>query len=109
MVTALQSMVARRFDVFDAVVVTVGVLRPGTARNVIPDYAQFEATVRTFDPDISRRVARYAVQLCEGIAAGHGLAVEAAFVEEYPATINDPGRVRIPRHDDPRVVWIQTV
>jgi amidohydrolase len=90
MITALYTMVTRRFDVFDPVVVTVGILRAGTARNVIPDEARFEATVRTFDPDTSRRVARYAVQLCEGIAAGHGLSVEASFAEEYPATINDP-------------------
>jgi amidohydrolase len=89
MVLALQSMVTRRFDCFEPVVLTVGVLRAGTVRNVIPDNAEFEATVRTFDPGVSRQVGQHAIRLCEGIAAGHGLRVEASFVEEYPATVND--------------------
>lgn len=48
MVTALQTMITRRFDVFDPVVLTVGTLRAGTRHNVIPETASFEATVRTF-------------------------------------------------------------
>lgn len=48
MVTALQTMVTRRFSIFDPVVVTVGLLQAGTKANVIPDTATFQATVRTF-------------------------------------------------------------
>jgi hippurate hydrolase len=48
MVTALQSLVTRRFDVFDPVVITTGSFHAGTADNVIPDEARFLATVRTF-------------------------------------------------------------
>ena len=48
--TALQTMVTRRFDVFDPVVVTVGSFHAGTTDNVIPDEAAFVATVRTFSP-----------------------------------------------------------
>jgi amidohydrolase len=51
MVTALQTMVTRRFDVFDPVVVTVGSFHAGTQRNIIPDVATFEATIRTFFVD----------------------------------------------------------
>src|SRR6266536_2335651 len=36
MVTALQTMITRRFDVFDPVVVTVGTFYVGTRRNIIP-------------------------------------------------------------------------
>ena len=46
MVTALQTLVTRRFDVFDPVVVTVGSFHAGTTDNVIPDEASFLATVR---------------------------------------------------------------
>ena len=45
-VTALQSMVTRQFDVFDPVVVTVGSFHAGTVDNVIPD----DATVRGHGP-----------------------------------------------------------
>ena len=89
MVTALQTMVTRRFDVFDPVVVTVGTFHAGTRRNIIPDDAVFEATVRTFTPAAAERAAEVAVRLCEDIAAAHGLSAEVEFVPEYPVTVND--------------------
>lgn len=89
MVTALQTMVTRRFDVFDPVVLTVGVLRAGTRRNIIPDEAYFEATVRTFSPRAKELVAANAVRVCEGIAQAHGLQVDARYEDEYPVTVND--------------------
>jgi hippurate hydrolase len=89
MVTALQTMVTRRFDVFDPVVVTVGVLRAGTRRNVIPETAEFEATVRTFSAEAAARFADAAVVLVRQIAAAHGLRADVAYEPEYPLTVND--------------------
>ena len=57
MVTALQTMVTRRFDVFDPVVVTVGCFQAGTTSNVIPDQASFQASIRTFSPAAKRASA----------------------------------------------------
>jgi hippurate hydrolase len=71
MVTALQTMVTRRFDVFDPVVITVGVFHAGTRRNIIPDDATFDATVRSFSPKARDRIRTEAVQLCEDIATEH--------------------------------------
>jgi amidohydrolase len=90
MVTALQTMVTRRFDVFEPVVVTVGVFQAGTKRNIIPDEAYFEATVRTFNAEVREQVGTYAIQLCESIAAAYGLTVEARYEQEYPVTVNTP-------------------
>lgn len=89
MVTALQTMVTRRFDVFDPVVITPGLFQAGTRRNVIPDEASFEATVRTFSAEAAERVADTAVRLCEEIAAAYGLRAEAAYEGEYPVTVNN--------------------
>ncbi len=89
MVTALQAMVTRGFDVFDPVVVTVGVIQAGTKRNIIPDDAMFEATVRAFSTAAMERARERSVQVCRGIAAAHGLEVEVRFEEEYPLTAND--------------------
>jgi len=88
-VTALQAMVTRRFDVFDPVVVTVGSFHAGTADNVIPDDAAFVATVRTFSPRTRDLVKDAAVHLVRQIAAAHGLGADAAFVDGYPVTVND--------------------
>ena len=56
MVIALQTMVTRRFDIFDPVVITVGCFQAGTTSNVIPDQATFQATIRTFSPAAWQRV-----------------------------------------------------
>jgi amidohydrolase len=89
MVTALQTMVTRAFNVFDPVVVTVGSFHAGTKRNIIPDEAVFEATVRSFSAEAGEKAAELTVRLCEQIGAAHGLRVEATFEGEYPVTVNN--------------------
>jgi amidohydrolase len=90
-VTALQTMVTRQFDVFDPVVLTVGTFHAGTTDNVIPDDAKFVATVRTFSPQSRDRVRDAALGLIGQIAAAHGMAADASFVDGYPVTVNDEG------------------
>ncbi|MGK4578477.1 M20 metallopeptidase family protein [Kitasatospora sp. HPMI-4] len=89
MVTALQTMVTRQFDVFDPAVVTVGLLQAGTQRNVIPETARFEATVRTFSAQAQSRVADTTVELVRAIAAAHGLRAEVEYIAGYPVTVTD--------------------
>lgn len=89
MVTALQTMVNRRFDVFEPVVLTVGVFNAGTRRNIIPDEAHFEATVRHFSSEVGDQVAEFAVRTCQDIAAAHGMSAQVRYDREYPATVND--------------------
>jgi amidohydrolase len=90
MVLALQAMVTRQFDIFDPVVVTVGTISSGTKDNIIPAYADFAATVRTFSAAARDKVAAASIRTVQGIAAAHGLTVEADFVRGYPCTVNDP-------------------
>ena len=89
MVTALQTMVTRQFDMFDPVVLTVGLLQAGTKRNVIPETARFEATVRTFSEASQQRMMTAVPRLLRGIAAAHGLDVDVAYHREYPITVTD--------------------
>ena len=71
-------------------VVTVGVLRAGTKRNVIPDEAYVEATVRTFSPEAQARATQVLPRVAHGIAAARGLEVSAEYLTEYPITANTP-------------------
>jgi hippurate hydrolase len=89
MVLALQSMVTRRFDVFDPVVLTVGKIAGGTKDNIIGDEACFEATVRTFSTAHRDLMESAALQLVRGIADAHGLRVRAEYHRGYPVTVND--------------------
>jgi hippurate hydrolase len=92
MVTALQTMVTRQFDVFDPVVVTVGSFHAGTRPNIIPETATFEATVRTLSVAHLATVEKSSVQLCEQIAEAHGCSAEVRFEPGYPLTVNDPDK-----------------
>ena len=90
MIASLQTMVTRQFDIFDPVVVTVGSFHAGTKRNIIPEQATFDATVRTFSPAARERIETASVRLCQAIAAAHGLEADVRFTTEYPVTANDP-------------------
>lgn len=89
MVTALQTMLTRQVDIFDPAVITVGRLEAGTRRNVIPDTASFEATVRTFSERTREHLAAALPRLLQGIAHAHGVEVEVRLEREYPVTVND--------------------
>lgn len=89
-VTSLQTMITRQFDMFDPVVLTVGLLHAGTKRNVIPESARIEATIRTFSEQ-NRDLMRTAIpRLVNGIAEAHGLYATVEYETEYPLTVTDP-------------------
>jgi amidohydrolase len=90
MVLALQTMVTRKFDVFDPVVITVGSLHAGTTDNVIPDQARFLATARSYSARSRTALAELVPELIHGIARAHGLTADAEYAAEYPVTVNDP-------------------
>ncbi len=89
MVTTLQTMVTRTFDVFDPVVISVGSLRAGNARNVIPDSASFAATIRSFSPQARERLREVVPRALHGVASAHGVDVDVDYRSQYPLTIND--------------------
>jgi hippurate hydrolase len=89
MVIALQTMVTRKFDVFDPVVITVGSFHAGTTDNVIPDQARFLATARSYSAESRTALADLVPRLVRDIADAHGLTAEAEYAGEYPVTVND--------------------
>jgi len=93
MVTALQTFVTRSVDAFDPAVLTVGEFHAGTRRNIIPEHARFEATVRSFKPEVREILAQGVPRVCQGIAAAHGVEVEVEYHAEYPVTVNSVDEV----------------
>jgi hippurate hydrolase len=89
MVTALQTLVTRRVDINDPVVVTVGKFAAGTKENIIPDEAVFEATIRSFSPANRVMMHDAVLRLLDGIASAHGLRADVEWTPGYPPTVND--------------------
>jgi hippurate hydrolase len=96
-VIALQTMVTRRFDVFDPVVITVGSFHAGTTDNVIPDSATFLATARSYSPAARDAMREMVPELARQIGAAHRLEVDAEYRTEYPVTVNDADEARFAR------------
>ena len=89
MVIALQTLVARRVDINDPVVVTVGKFAAGTKENIIPDEAVFEATIRSFSPANRVMMKDAVLRLLDGIASAHGVRADVEWTPGYPPTVND--------------------
>ncbi|MBS2536719.1 amidohydrolase [Catenulispora sp. NF23] len=93
MVVALQSLVTRKFDIFDPVVITVGAFHAGTASNIIPDDAAFHLTMRSFSHASRARLLETVPDLLNGMAAAYGCGVDITYKEQYPPTVNHDAEV----------------
>ena len=91
-ILAIQAHVTRAFSVFDPVVISVTKLRASDAVNVIPDDAEFAATVRTLSPQSVERLRAELPALVSRIAEAHGCRAETTFEVVYPVTVNDAQR-----------------
>jgi hippurate hydrolase len=94
-VLALQTMVTRRFDAADAVVVTVTQMDAGSAHNIIPDRARLKGTIRTLSPANRAAVAEAIRRLAENVAAAHDCTAEVTITEGFPPTVNDARAVAL--------------
>ncbi|MCJ2187128.1 M20 metallopeptidase family protein [Novosphingobium beihaiensis] len=92
-VSAIQTMVARRFSVFDPVVVSISKIESGTAHNVVPDSARMVGTMRTLSATNRARLKEELPLLVAGIAGAHGLTAEVTIREGFPVTLCDAGAV----------------
>jgi hippurate hydrolase len=88
-ITALQVMVTRHFNVFDPVVVNVGVARAGDAANVIPEKCHIECSIRTFSPEHRAKIKKLASELVRGIAEARGMRVEIEWGQGTAPTMCD--------------------
>jgi hippurate hydrolase len=91
-VLALQTLVSRENNPLDPVVITVGSIQGGTQANIIPDQVKLQLTVRTFKPEVRRRVLASIAREARGEAIAAG-APKEPLVEVKPGTdsvYNDP-------------------
>jgi hippurate hydrolase len=87
-VMALQSLVTRRIDAFDPVVITITRIQAGSAGNVIPPTANLLGTIRSVS-ERAREAAHEGVRrVAEGVAAAHGIDAKVHVVPGYPVTVN---------------------
>jgi amidohydrolase len=94
-VGSLQTVVSREVDPLDSAVVTVGSFHAGTKRNIIPEEAKLELTVRTYKPETRRRVLDAIERIAKAEAMAGGAKKEPLVRqpdgEGYDMVVNEPG------------------
>jgi amidohydrolase len=94
-VEGLQTIVSRQSELTKgAVVITVGSLHAGIRRNIIPETATLEGTIRTFDVGMQKLVHEKIKLTVTKIAEASGATAEVKVLTGYPATYNDPTLTR---------------
>jgi amidohydrolase len=88
-VTALQSIISRSVSPLQSAVISVTQLHGGTAWNIIPDRAEFEGTIRTFDRSVRSRVRERFEQVVRGTASAFGARAAIHWIEGPPPVRND--------------------
>ena len=95
-ITALQTIVSREDSPLDPAVVTVGAIHGGAKRNVIPDQVELLMTVRTYKPEVRKRVLESIERIAKGVAIAGGMpsdrmpVMELLKGESVDSTYNDP-------------------
>ena len=93
LVLALQTMVTRRFNAHDPVIVTITRIEAGEAHNVIADRVSLRGTMRSLSRENRAALAEAVRLLAAGIAGAHGLTAEVTITEGFPVTLCDPRAV----------------
>lgn len=90
-VMRLQTVVSREVAGTDTVVLTIGALRAGTKENIIPDRADLQLTIRTFDTHVRETVMNAIDRIINGEAATAGAPKppEIENTMSFPAVVND--------------------
>jgi hippurate hydrolase len=94
--SALQTMVTKRFNAFDPVIVNIGWVKAGdtATTNVIPESASFGATVRVFSEENATKLKKYTAELAESIAKAFGLSATVEFTRATKVLLNDASAIQ---------------
>ena len=91
-VGALQTLVSRENNPFDPAVVTVGSFHAGTKNNIISDEAKLGLTVRSYPPELQKKLIDGIRRIVRGEAIAAGIPEdrmpEVTISEQAPSTFN---------------------
>jgi amidohydrolase len=94
-VTSAQTIVSRQLDInANPAVVTFGIFNGGSRFNIVPETAELQGTVRTFDEGMRAQALASLKRIAENVAAANGATVETQIPlsadSSNPVNTNDP-------------------
>lgn len=88
MVLALQTLVSRRSDPQDPLVLSVTVFQAGYAMNIIPNEVIIKGTVRYANPELGHWLPKKMRDVLEGLARVHDVSIDLDYRQRCPTTYN---------------------
>ncbi len=89
LVSALQQVVSRNTDPFEALVLSVTMFHAGTAENVIPPTAELVGTVRAFRSELRSETEARMERIIRGVTQAHGADYSFEYQYGYLPVVND--------------------
>jgi amidohydrolase len=90
-INGIQTIVSRQTELTKgAAVITIGSIHAGIRRNIIPEEAKLEGTIRTFDPEMQNGIHERITRTATKIAESAGASAEVSIFRMFPVTFNDP-------------------
>lgn len=89
LITSVQQAATRLVDARAAGVISFGLLRGGTARNILPDSVRIEGTMRTTSPEVRDRLADLLQDAVRATELLFGVLVEIDIATMAPVTMNE--------------------
>ncbi len=86
-ILAYQTIISRRIDQTEPVVLTVGAIQAGTVGNIIPDSATLRLSIRWYSRSARDEIVSMVKQMTDAIAVGNGMAKDRMPVYEVTSTI----------------------
>lgn len=91
-INQVNTIVSRRVNIVgNPAVVSVGMIEAGTRNNIIPEEATMMGTIRTFDPELRKKIYQEISQIAKGVETATGTSIKVEFDVGgfYPVTFNN--------------------
>ena len=89
-ITQLQTLISREKPSIEPAVLTIGRVNAGTGRNIIPDTAVLQGTLRTYSEELQSMLTRRIKELAASTAKAFGATADVSVEKSYPSGYNAP-------------------
>jgi amidohydrolase len=95
LVMQAQTLISRTISPTDSAVFTIGQFHAGTARNIIPESAELDATLRTLRQEVRDGLIERLQGMLRGVENAHRVSTELNIYSGYPLLVNDERLVKV--------------
>jgi len=108
-ITFFQSIVSRRMNPLEPVVLTVSAIHGGEATNVIPEVVEGRGTIRTFSEALRDVIPAEMEAILKGVTGAQGATFSFESRKSYPPLLNDPRMTEVVRGAFAKIVGADNV